>query len=282
MVPVMWNTDAFRPGLTFVEEIESFPAEVQGAILLATPDLSCTRGGSDAFRAPVANILYEYGYLGGRLTRDRVAVCRIGDAKMPSDAYGIKLIEHEDIARGAPSLPSGLVAELKNWIARLPLLAAGISPTSQVHGYSGRWEVHNSFRTWRGRRVEDPNQVHFDGVAYLRLPVTGKGGNGVIYGTSHASLDGYEASHYSVNEVIDATVHANGDLALAIEIKQRNVIYERGNPPYEQSREDLRNRRYNALLSLDPQREKVLRGVHTYKQGLQLYSVSDEEYTQEG
>jgi hypothetical protein len=68
---------------------------------------------------------------------------------------------------------------------------------------------------------------------------------------------------------------------MAIEIKQRSAIYEQGDPPYERSREDLRNKRYSVSLEPDRQREKVLCGVHTYRQGLRVYSVADEEYTQE-
>ena len=64
--PVMWNSGAFRPGRTLLEEIESFPGEVQGAVLLATPDLHCTRG-SEEFWAPAPNLMFEYGYLGGDL-----------------------------------------------------------------------------------------------------------------------------------------------------------------------------------------------------------------------
>jgi hypothetical protein len=282
MEPVMWNTDAFRPGRTLLEEIENFPGEIHGAILLATPDMSCTRGSDDTFRMPTANIIFEYGYLGGRLTRDRVAVCRVNDAEMPSDAHGVKLIESKNIDLSERGLPNGFVAELKNWIARLPLLAAGISPTTQLHGYSGRWEVHNSFRTWRGVEIAEPNQVHFDGVAYLLIPPTGKSGHGVIYGASYASIDGYETSHYNVNDVLDATVGTDGDLDMTIEVKQRHVRYERGDPPVERLRVDLRDKKFTVSLRPDPPQARVLRGTHTYRQGLKLYSLADEEYTHKG
>ena len=125
MAPVIWNTDAFRPGRTLLEEIEDFPGAVQAAILLATPDVWCTRR-DEEFRAPVANVLFEYGYLGGRLTRDRVAVCRAAHAVMPSDADGVKLIEIGEVDLEEPRIPDDAVTELRRWLAGLPIALSGL------------------------------------------------------------------------------------------------------------------------------------------------------------
>lgn len=280
VMPVMWNAGAFRPGRTLLEEIESFPGEVQGAVLLATPDLHCTRGSGD-FWAPAPNLMFEYGYLGGRLTRDRVAMCRIDDAVMPSDAHGVKLIESTSSDLFATEPPSDFIAELTSWVKGLRALAPGIAPTVQLHGYSGRWEVHNSFHTWRGFPLSEPDQVHFDGTAYLTIPPTGKGGRGTIYGASYITIGGYEARHYNVNEVLSATVGDAGELDLAIEVRQRILISESGDPPDEHLRDELRDKRFKVSLTPDPDQVGVLRGRHTYRQGLKLFSFADEEYTHE-
>lgn len=66
---------AFPAGQTLIERIESFPHEFDGAVLLATPDLSCARQGK-SFVAPASNVIFEYGYLSSRLTRRRVVICR--------------------------------------------------------------------------------------------------------------------------------------------------------------------------------------------------------------
>jgi hypothetical protein len=280
LTPILWNSGAFRPGRTLLEEIESFPREVQGAVLLATPDLRCIRG-DEEFWAPAPNLLFEYGYLGGRLTRDRVAICRIDDAEMPSDAHGVKLIEstRSDLCGTEP--PRGFVAELTNWLSGLCTLAPGIPPTVQLHGYSGKWEVHNSFSMWRGLSLNGPDQVHFDGTAYLTIPLTGKGGRGVIYGASYIALSGYQARHYNVNEVLVATVSANGVLELLIEVRQRILTFEQGHPPDQRLRDELRDKRFNVSLTPDPDKVGVLRGRHTYRQGLRLFNFADEEYTHE-
>jgi hypothetical protein len=64
MTPVMWDANAFMLGRTLIEQIESFPFEFSGAVLLVTPDLRCRREGYEPFMAPVPNIIFEYGYLG--------------------------------------------------------------------------------------------------------------------------------------------------------------------------------------------------------------------------
>src|SRR5262249_61527485 len=75
MEAVVGNRDAFPVGRTLLEAIERLPFDYHGAVLLATPDVSCRRDG-ESFTAPVSNVVFEYGYLAARLTRERVAICR--------------------------------------------------------------------------------------------------------------------------------------------------------------------------------------------------------------
>lgn len=281
MAPVSWDTGAFRAGRTLLEEIERFPGAVAAAVLLATPDVRCSRRGED-FRAPVANVLFEYGYLGGRLTRDRVAVLRAEPAVMPSDAAGVKLIELGEVDLEAPRVTEDAVAELRWWITDLPSLAPGLAPTTQLHGYSGRWEVHNNFSTWRDFPIEPPDQAHYDGVAVLVIPPNGQEGSGVLYGTAHISLGGYRAVHHVANEIRTATVGARGELELDIEVGTWSIARETGAPPHPRVREELRDRRFRVVLRPDPALLKTLRGRHDYEQGLRPYSVADEVYVHKG
>src|SRR5215208_4349413 len=74
MHPVLWKT-IFPAGNILLEKIEQLPNMVDGAVLLATPDLVCDRQGkNEQFSAPVANVVFEYGYLSARLSRKRVAI----------------------------------------------------------------------------------------------------------------------------------------------------------------------------------------------------------------
>src|SRR5882762_3064764 len=69
---VLWNA-LFPAGIILLEQIERLPDEVSGAVLLATPDLECRRN-ETTVAAPIANIVFEYGYLSARLGRRRVSI----------------------------------------------------------------------------------------------------------------------------------------------------------------------------------------------------------------
>ncbi len=149
MSPVVWNTGAFPVGQTLLERIENLPYEFDGAVLLATPDIHCTRQ-DESFLAPASNVIFEYGYLSSRLTHRRVAICRFREADLPSDLKGVKVIEGKDVDYEAPELPQDMNREITSWLDRLPRLAAGISPVTQSHGYSGRWSIENRYDLWCG------------------------------------------------------------------------------------------------------------------------------------
>jgi CRP/FNR family transcriptional regulator, cyclic AMP receptor protein len=71
MTPVVWDTGAFPVGSTLLERIDSFADEFVGAVLLFTPDVNSVRNGQTSDE-PVSNVMFEYGYLSARLTRQRV------------------------------------------------------------------------------------------------------------------------------------------------------------------------------------------------------------------
>jgi hypothetical protein len=198
--PVVWN-DLFPAGDILLERIEHLPDEMAGAVLLATPDVDCVRGDA-RFRAPVANVTFEYGYLVGRLTRRRVAICEFEDVQMPSDLDGITVIEagrfehavHQDLAEPAKQ-------QLRGWLSRLPQLADGVPTTRHLHGYSGTWNTQNRFELWAGNSIAGGDDVYFDGKAFLFLDPAGTHGSGVQVGTVHISLGNYRARYEVLNEV---------------------------------------------------------------------------------
>jgi predicted nucleotide-binding protein len=85
---VLWSA-LFPAGLILLEQIERLPAEIAGAVLVATPDVECRRG-QTSFSAPTANVVFEYAYLSARLGRKRVSVLQIDDVDLPSDLQGVR------------------------------------------------------------------------------------------------------------------------------------------------------------------------------------------------
>jgi predicted nucleotide-binding protein len=78
-------------GMTLVQKVEA-NAEVEFAFILLTPD---DYGGNDIGklqRRARQNVVWEWGYLVGRLARDRVCcLCKEG-VEIPSDLHGIATI----------------------------------------------------------------------------------------------------------------------------------------------------------------------------------------------
>jgi hypothetical protein len=275
--PVLWNVGVFPAGRTLLEQIENLPYEFDGAVLLATPDISCIRR-ERSFLAPAPNIIFEYGYLSSRLTRRRVAVCRFKEADMPSDLQGVKVIEGKDVGYETSELPAHIVRELTSWLDGLPRLATGVSPTIQSHGYSGRWSIENRFDLWRGFSIEEPDSIYFHGLAILSIPPDGRGGTGIMYGSTYISVQRYNARLDVVNEIRDATVDDDGGLKLRIEVVRRHLAEEEGNPPDRRFRESMQSRDFEVSLRPVAGVPGELHGQHTYTRATGVYSSAFERY----
>jgi predicted nucleotide-binding protein with TIR-like domain len=277
MSPVVWNLGAFPAGQTLLERIENLPYEFDGAVLLATPDIRCIRRGK-SFLAPASNVIFEYGYLSSQLTRRRVAICRFGEADMPSDLEGLKVIEGNDADYGARELPQHMKRELTSWLDGLPRLAAGVSPITQSHGYSGRWGIENRFDLWRGFRIEHPDSIYFHGIAILSIPSNGRGGTGVMYGATYISVQDYSSRLDVVNEIRDATVDDNGGLRLRIEVVRRHLGHEEGDPPDRRFRESMQSRDFEVRLHPVAGVPNALHGEHLYTRANEIFSSGTERY----
>ena len=275
--PVAWNLGAFPAGQTLIERIESFPHEFDGAVLLATPDIFCTRQGRP-FVSPASNVIFEYGYLSSRLTRRRVAICRFKKADIPSDLAGVKVIEGGDVDCEAPELPQGMKREITSWLDGLPRIAAGISPITQSHGYSGRWSIENRFDLWRGFPIESPDSIYFHGIAVLSIPPDGRGGTGIMYGATYISVQDYSARLDVVNEIRDATVDENGGLRLRIEVVRRYLAEEEGDPPDGRFRESMQSRDFEVRLHPVASVPSELHGEHIYTRATEVFSSGTERY----
>jgi hypothetical protein len=279
MTPTVWNLNSFPPGRTLVEQIDNLPCEFDAAVLLATPDLSCQRG-SRSFRSPAPNIVFEYGYLSARLTRHRVALLRLLDADMPSDLLGVKVIEDSRTGYLTRRLPARLVDELRAWLGRLPKLASDVHPTLQLHGYSGTWRIENNFDLWRGFQVQRPDSIYFDGRTTLFIPANGRGGSGMMFGTTYLSVGGYHATIDVVNEVMNAAVSATGELTLRIQVLRRNYTQDGTFPLADLFHDEPRNTEFDVRLNPADSAPKELHGMHTFTRATEVYSSARERYVQ--
>ena len=287
MTSVVWDTGAFPAGSTLLERIESFADDFEGAVLLFTPDVISVRSGQTAGES-VSNVMFEYGYLRARLTRQRVAICLFEDAALPSDLQGVKVMNAGAVGyrtpgeRGnyysTPRLPANLIRELGIWLESLTRLAEHIPPVVQLHGYSGTWRIETRFNLWRGIPVSPPNEVFWYGSTSLFIPPSGRGGKGIMYGSNHVNWAGYNSTYDVVNEVREATVDQNGVLNLRVIVLRRQLMHEEGGPPDERLRSDLAANEFDIHLEPAAGQPRELRGGHEYTRGTEVHQAAVERY----
>jgi hypothetical protein len=287
MTPVVWDTGAFPVGSTLLERIDSLADDFQGAILLFTPDVHSVRNGQTADQ-PVSNVMFEYGYLSARLTRQRVAICLFDNADLPSDLQGVKVMRAQSMeyrtpqAKGvgycAPNLPDSLARELELWLDGLPSLAERIPAVVQLHGYSGTWSIETRFEIYRGMHITPPDEVYWFGFTSLFIPPSGRGGKGIMYGSDHVEWAGYRSQHDVVNEIRDATVDHQGILTLRVMILRRQLVHEEGLLTDERLRGDLPAKEFDIRLEPAAGQPRELRGVHEYTRGTEAYQMAVERY----
>ena len=281
MEPVIWDSGAFVLGMTLLETIESLPFDCHGAVLLATPDRSSSRGELTVW-APVPNVIFEYGYLAARLTRRRVAICRFEKAEIPSDLQGLKLVEVKDYVykKNEPSaLPQEATDELCSWLKSIPRLAERISPVSQVHGYSGTWNVESRFSLWRDMAMETHDKVYFHGKTFLVLQNDGERGSGIQIGKLCILVGDYRATYEIVNEILTASVDEEGTLRMRVKVARREGPKDKkGDPPDPSFLEDLANKEFDLELKPRPGKSKSLQGSHEYRSATKIYQRADEHW----
>jgi hypothetical protein len=284
MQAVLWNGgDAFRIGRTLLETIESLPFDYHGAVLLATPDVSCRRR-DRKFEAPVPNVVFEYGYLAARLSRERVAICMFKEAEVPSDLAGMKVINVDKYQeRKATSLPQNAAKELTDWLTNLPGGVIGIPAISQVHGYSGTWNVESRFSRWRGVEIKGGDKVFWEGKAFLVLQDNGERGSGVQVGTLYIAVGEYRASYEVVNEILAASVDRSGNLKLRVRVVRREGPKdESGVLSDPQLRQPLARKDFEIELTAPIGERKKLVGTHEYRSATTSYQRAEERWEYSG
>ena len=264
---ILWNT-LFPAGMILLEQIERLPNEIAGAVLLATPDVECSRN-QERFSAPVANIVFEYGYLSARLGLKRVSILQFDEVRLPSDLEGVTVIKCYQNGADGPLLETKR-GDLWKWLDQLPRLTSGLPPISEVHGYSGTWNVYNKFTRWRDHNVQEGDQVYFNGKTFLVFQSDGTRGTGIQIGKLHVSIGQYSVTREVVNEVLTAEINDDGTVRLRLRLIRSRIVpgSERGADGADpQLREDLGNIEFPLVLKSERDEVRTLRGVHEFERG---------------
>jgi hypothetical protein len=271
--PLLW-TECFKVGDLTFHAIENVARRVAGAAFLATPDDDSVIR-DQRVRTPRANVLFEYGYLTAMLTRSRVALCRYAGAELPSDFAGVTYIPMNAFERDVP-LDVQAKGRLQAWANELGAVQTGFSPTTQMHGYSGTWQVETAYDMYRRIPVVAPDYVVLYGKMVLQIPPNGEGGTGCFYGNLQIQLGSCYAEFEMSDRVIDAKVLPDGSIKLRNAAQTRQRIRLDGEPPQKDGFEaELRGARELDLHMQGPPGEpNVLRGRFTSEVGGSLYSCA--------
>ena len=269
--PLLW-TEYFKPGeITFLG-IENIASRVAGAVFLATPDDDSVIR-EQRIKTPRGNVLFEYGYLSSALTRSRVALCHYKGAELPSDFEGVTYISMGVLEPTKP-LNDQAKERLRSWATELPVIQAGFSPTCQMHGYSGRWQVEATYEVYRRIQIKDPDYAVFNGTMILQIPADGNDGAGCAYGNLQVQIADCYAEFEASDWVSDAKVFADGSVKIRNAIQSRQRIKLEGTPPQRDGFEsDFRGaRELDLLFQCPPEEPGVLRAHFSSEVGGNIYS----------
>ena len=269
--PLLW-TEYFKPGeITFLG-IENIASRVAGAVFLATPDDDSVIR-ERRIKTPRGNVLFEYGYLSATLTRRRVALCHYTGAELPSDFGGVTYISMGALEPTKP-LNDNARERLKSWVTELPAIHAGFSPTCQMHGYSGRWQVEVTYEVYRHIQIKEPDYVFFNGNMILQIPADGNAGAGSAYGNLQIQIGSCYAEFEASDRVIDARVFGDGSMKIRNAIQSLQLIKLEGEPPQRDGFEpEFRGARESDMFFQCPTDEPgVMRAQFSSDLGGNIYS----------
>jgi hypothetical protein len=280
---VKWRT-IFPPTGYPLEVFErNIPQELIGAILVATPDVFGERTNT-RFATPVTNVILEYGLLAARLGRSRVAICEFGDVTLPSDLQGLTNVRGGRYEKdGGASLPEPAADQIQRWLRNLPHLAEQMPPIRQLHGYSGKWKVKSRFSRWRGRDLDEAEEVTFDGLTSIFVGVDGERGWGMQMGVLSVSLRGYAATFRVSNEIARVVLSPEGALDLTLKVCHRYLAQvPEGMPPEDLGKDWLRELEsapsFQIKLIPVSGKPKYLSGTHVYEPGKSPHQLADEDW----
>jgi hypothetical protein len=165
-------------------------------------------------------------------------------------------------------------AKLRMWATELPAVQVGLSPTCQMHGYSGTWHVETAYEVYRRIAIQSPDYVALNGRTDLQIPPDGNGGTGMLYGTLQVQIGACYAELEICDRVLDARVLADGSMRLRNTTQARQLIKLDGTPPQRDGFEpEFRGaREIEVVIQCPPDEPGILRGTFSSDVGGRLYS----------
>lgn len=96
---VRWDQSVFEPGGYALDSLIAAAADVDFAVLVATPD-DATVSRGESTPAPRDNIILEFDLFAGVLGRDRTYLLATDDLKLPTDVLGVTRLTYQDRSDG--------------------------------------------------------------------------------------------------------------------------------------------------------------------------------------
>jgi len=239
---VMWNT-VFHAGFLNFDALEEMLGHCSAAVFVATPDIPGTCRGRDII-TPNPNVLLEFGLVAGRLGLRNVALCRYGNAELPSDLTGLTIIDM-DVAITPGSVTSMELHDprkkLKDWASRLDATIEAVPRTSVFHGYSGGWRYQLSLDRWWGLPIHDGSFVRGDGILNLQVCVSGDVGSGLAHGHIYFKITKngepaesvFQGEYRTAHEVVNVVCDLDGTMRLTTKMFALQKVISEGILPPE-------------------------------------------------
>ncbi len=170
--------------------------------------------------------MLELGYFSALLERKGTALCKYDETTLPTDLQAFTYVPMGKFADyfATKHIKPEAIEKLKNWTDTLLETADSIPGSALMHGYSGRWQLNNTFERWREINVTAPDYVTSKCSMDLQIERDGKKGYGVIWGTLFIRVKNYRAEVKITDVVTKVNCLTDGSLLLTTEAHSRERI----------------------------------------------------------
>jgi predicted nucleotide-binding protein len=112
--------EAFEPGKTLLEDLDSIKRKIDGAVMLFSPE-SETKVKARKVSIPNLNVVFEFGYFYGVLGKKKVIMLKYGEFYLPSDFGGYVYINGSEAFTRGRAIPINkrTEKEFSDWVQKL-------------------------------------------------------------------------------------------------------------------------------------------------------------------